>query len=119
MNATQKRYATMKSFYESAQKAAQQEMEPHNYLLDSDSDEDLEKFVEMEMAADKKFNVAEWREKLNDAEESLLNWSYKTMMRLHPQHAETFALTLAPGSKGRKYLRHRESMIDTAFRLAV
>jgi hypothetical protein len=118
MNIYQKRYATMKAFADSARIAAQQEMESYNELLDTGTDEDLEKFVTLEMAADAKFSVAEWREKLHEAEEALLDWSYKTMMRLHPEHAETFALTLAPGSKGRKYLNHREGMIDTAFRLA-
>lgn len=118
MNRYQKRYATAKAAADQARYECSKQMEAHADLLNSDDYDDIERYCELEANVREMYDVRTIENMEHEAEEALLDWCYSAMMKLHPEHKETFALTLAPGSKARKWLNHRADMIDTAFRLA-
>lgn len=118
MNTYQKQYAIAKAAADMARQHCNETMSHHNHLLDTGNDADFDRYFEIESVVRESCAIRKLEDAELAAEDALLDWCYKTMMKLHPEHSETFALTLAPGSKGRKYLNHRADMIDTAFRLA-
>lgn len=115
MNTYQKAYIVAKKLYEHALNQVQEWMRPYGYLLERGDDASIMRFCEFEAGFEKLAKVPERREALLDAENALLDWAQKTMKRLYPQHTEDIDIAI---EQGRRWMHHREKLLDTAVRLA-
>lgn len=116
MNAIQKQYILAKAMFDQANAAARSEMKPYDYLLDSGTDEDIEKLVDLEMAADRKYDVNRLRDALTETENATMDWAKQTMLRLYPARRKMIAETF--DAVQTRHPQFREELVDMSLRLA-
>ena len=87
-------------------------IEKINTLLDSGTEDDIEKAVEIEMELEAQYNLAELRKLKELAEDALIEWA-KRKVKDYPEYQEVEVLF----DNYKKYPHIRDKVIDLTLRL--
>lgn len=116
MNTFQNQYVIAKALFEEANAQRSNDMKQYGHLLDSGTDADIEKYVDFELEADRKYNVSQLSDALIAAENAMMDWAKQTMLKLHPSRRKVINDTF--NKVQTQHPQFRGQLVDMSLRLA-